>query len=303
LTTIEITDVLSQLKSLGIETVRLSGGEPLTRPDIAEIVKECQSLGFREIQVATNGLLLEKKAEELILAGADRFDVSLDGACSTTNDQIRGVLGHYDAVMKGVKEVKRVEKSIGRRIPVTIFTTLLRQNVSEVPSMLEMCEKLRLRWCFSLLCGNLDFFRGIDVSKISITDWKAVDSTFDLLGEIYADKKWLVYSSPDIIEYARNYVKGRVDLHDFPCVLGYMTMCLGSRGQVYPGCYVHKPVGNVRNERLARILKSHEYRELARKMYKRECSGCTFYYEASVMIRGMFPKIERLRKTLRSRQP
>jgi len=301
LTTSETKDVLRQLREISVEVIRISGGEPLIRSDLSEIVEECNFLGFKEIHIATNGILLKEKAEDLIVKGATRFDVSLDGGIST-NNRIRGLSGHYDMVLKGIGEVKRVERQVRRKIPITIFTTLMKQNMAEVPSLVKMCEEMGLRWCFSLLCGNLDFFRQIDTTKLAAKDWKMIDQTVDYLKKVYSEKPWLIYSNQEILEYARDYMKGKINLYDFPCVLGYTVVCIGAKGQVYPGCYVHKPIGNIRKESLEKILKSSEYRKLAEKMYKRECPNCTFYYEKSILVRQMFRRADALRKIMRSRR-
>jgi MoaA/NifB/PqqE/SkfB family radical SAM enzyme len=299
LTTEEMIDAFRQLRELGINYIRLSGGEPLIRQDIVELIKECSLLGFREIYVATNGLLLEEKAEELVKNGVTHFGVSLDGI-KETNDNIRGVQGDYKKVLKGIDAVKCSAKNLGKNIPVTIFTTILKQNICELQSILELCESIGARWCFSLLDGNLDLFEGVDVSKFAITDWAVVDKTIDYLVSLWYEKPWLVYSRPDILEYARSYLKG-INRDDVPCILGYTLICLGSRGEVYPGCYVFGPVGNIRERKLKEIVRSKGYGESAEKMYQRECPGCTFFYEDSVMMRNMFPRLEKIRKFIRSR--
>lgn len=301
LTTLEMVDAFGQLRRIGVESIRLSGGEPLIRSDFSELVKECNLLGFREIYLATNGLLLEKKAEELVLNGVTHFGVSLDGV-KDTNDWIRGVPGHYYKVLEGIENIKKSAKEFGKEIPVTIFMTLLKQNISEVPFILEICEKIGARWCFSLLDGNLDFFQGIDVSKLAVNDWGIIDETVDYLKKTWYEKPWLIFSRPDILEYARNYMKGRGQ-PDVPCILGYKLICLGSKGQVYPGCYVFKPVGNIREEKLEKIMKSRKYKKLAEKMYRRQCPGCTFFYENSVIVRNLFRRTEGIRKIIRSKQP
>jgi radical SAM protein with 4Fe4S-binding SPASM domain len=300
LTTSEMIDALRQLRHIGVQILRISGGEPLLREDLPEIVRECRLLGFPQIHVATNGLLLEQKAERLLLEGVTRFDVSIDGI-GETDDHIRGIPGHYSRALAGIKMVKSSARKMRRTIPVTVFTTLLKQNISEVPAIIDLCERIGARWCFSLLCGNIDFFSKVGVSKFATTDWKMIDWTLDYVKKLYYEKRSLIYSNPDIIEYARHYMKGDLDVHNFPCVLGYKTLCLGSKGQVYSGCYASKPLGNVREMKIEKILKSSEYRRFAEKMYRRECIGCTFYYECSVMIRNMFRRTEKLRAIMRSK--
>jgi len=92
------------------------------------------------------------------------------------------------------------------------------------------------------------------------------------------------------------------DVRAFPCTLGCDTMNLGSRGEVYPGCYVCKPAVNVREQKIKTILNSRSNRRLVEKMYRKECSGCTFYFENSILIRNMFQRPEVIRKLVRSRR-
>jgi MoaA/NifB/PqqE/SkfB family radical SAM enzyme len=300
LSTQEMIDALKQLREIGVDSIRISGGEPLIRSDIVELVKECKLLKFQEIYIATNGLLLQQKAEELVKSGVTHIGVSLDGI-RETNDTIRRVPKDYEKVLNGIEAVKKTAKNVGTEVPVTIFTTLLQQNIHEVPSLLELSENIGARWCFSLLDGNIDLFEGIDISEFAVADWKIIDETIDYLEKLWYEKPWLVFSQPDILEYARNYLKRTNRNLDAPCILGYKVICLGSRGEVYPGCYAFKPVGNIRKERLSEIVRSKRYRELAEKMYRKECPGCTFFYEDNVIMRNLFPKLEKIRNFIRSR--
>ncbi len=75
----EIERLVALLAQMGIEELRLTGGEPLVRrgfPDLCARLKAVD--GLREISVTTNGFLLERDAEALVAAGVDRFNVSVD---------------------------------------------------------------------------------------------------------------------------------------------------------------------------------------------------------------------------------
>jgi cyclic pyranopterin phosphate synthase len=78
MTSKEIERIVRVAKEIGIEKIRLSGGEPLIREDIVEIVSKISSVGFRDISLTTNGVLLEKYAEELYKVGLTRVNVSFD---------------------------------------------------------------------------------------------------------------------------------------------------------------------------------------------------------------------------------
>ena len=74
----EIYTICKIAKKLGVKKIRLSGGDPLIRKDIVEIVEKIASLDFKDISLTTNGVLLEKYAQGLKDAGLDRVNVSLD---------------------------------------------------------------------------------------------------------------------------------------------------------------------------------------------------------------------------------
>lgn len=73
------------VEELGIREVRFTGGEPLTRNDLADIIAEVAALDPRpDISLTTNAIGLEKRAEGLVAAGLDRINISLDSAHSET---------------------------------------------------------------------------------------------------------------------------------------------------------------------------------------------------------------------------
>ena len=86
--------------------IRISGGEPLIRKDIVEIVEKISSLGFEDISMTTNGVLLEKYAQDLKDVGLDRVNVSLDTLNPETY-QFISKKNYLDSAKKGI--LKSVE--------------------------------------------------------------------------------------------------------------------------------------------------------------------------------------------------
>lgn len=74
----EISRLLKIAKDINIEKIRISGGEPLVRKDIVEIIRETRKYDFKDISITTNGVLLKKYAKDLYGAGLNRVNVSLD---------------------------------------------------------------------------------------------------------------------------------------------------------------------------------------------------------------------------------
>ncbi|MCX6065107.1 MAG: radical SAM protein, partial [Chloroflexi bacterium] len=102
LTAEEIVRVTTSMAQVGLTRVRLTGGEPLVRADIVEIVARLASIpGIQEVSLTTNAMLLEKLAQPLADAGLTRVNISLDTLDPDKFSRItRG--GVIDRVWRGI---------------------------------------------------------------------------------------------------------------------------------------------------------------------------------------------------------
>jgi cyclic pyranopterin phosphate synthase len=112
--------------SLGITKIRLTGGEPLLRRDIVELVRELSALRTAdgtppELAITTNGHLLADMAEPLKLAGLNRVTVSMDAVDAERFARITRVKNGFEAVLEGVRVARRI--GLG---PVKVNCVLLR---------------------------------------------------------------------------------------------------------------------------------------------------------------------------------
>ncbi len=108
----EIARLVHIAEDLGIEKLKLTGGEPLLRKDIVDIVARA-SMKIKDISLTTNGTLLDSMADELKEAGLQRVNVSLDSLDQGTYERITGrncmsqvVKGIEAAVQAGLNPVK-----------------------------------------------------------------------------------------------------------------------------------------------------------------------------------------------------
>ncbi len=109
----EIGEAIGLATEFGVEKVKLTGGEPLIRDDIVDVVVASIRPGIREVSITTNGSLLSGFAHDLVRAGLTRVNVSLDtlsqGTFSdiTGNGSIQDVFSGIDAALDaGLKPVK-----------------------------------------------------------------------------------------------------------------------------------------------------------------------------------------------------
>ena len=100
----EITRVVEAATSLGVGKVRLTGGAPLLRRDLAVLVRMLVDLpGVRDLALTTNGALLAKLADQLARAGLQRVTVSLDTVDPETFRLMNGVGIPIEAVLEGIE--------------------------------------------------------------------------------------------------------------------------------------------------------------------------------------------------------
>ncbi len=104
----EIQTVVQSAMNLGVRKIRLTGGEPLLRPKLWDLVKKIKSLGIEEIALTTNGLLLEEQAAALYGAGLDRVTVSLDTLNPPLFQKMSGTSVSIQKVLRGLKAAQEI---------------------------------------------------------------------------------------------------------------------------------------------------------------------------------------------------
>jgi cyclic pyranopterin phosphate synthase len=144
LTAPEIVKVIEIAVSKGIKEVRLTGGEPLLRPDIVEIVSRINSLEtVPELSMTTNGVALAKVANDLAKAGLKRINISLDTLDWERFKRLT-FRDRYDDVIEGIAAAKSAGLA-----PIKINTVLMRDiNGDEALPLLKWAlkENLNLRF-------------------------------------------------------------------------------------------------------------------------------------------------------------
>lgn len=136
----------------GLKTVRFTGGEPLLRNDIVEIVSSIRNY-VKDITLTTNGYFLKKFAKPLKEAGLKRINVSLDSLDEKKFRSLTG--GDLNKVLDGLREAKKYFKGIKiNTVAIKGFTE------EEIDPLLEYCKEngFHLRFIELMPVGNLPFF-------------------------------------------------------------------------------------------------------------------------------------------------
>ena len=134
----ELVRIVGAFRKLGVEKVRLTGGEPLLRADLPDFVKALkQDLGLPDVALTTNGWLLEKHAAALRDAGLDRINVSVDSLDDTKAGQMNGLGFKVSRVLAGIDAAAAVG------LPVKI-NCVVQKGVND-GEILTLCDYFRAR--------------------------------------------------------------------------------------------------------------------------------------------------------------
>jgi cyclic pyranopterin phosphate synthase len=134
----ELKRIARAFQPLGVEKIRLTGGEPLLRADLPDLVRALkQELRVPDVALTTNGWLLEKLAPALRAAGLDRLNVSVDSLDETTAGKMNGLGFSAARVLRGI------DAAAALGLPVKINMVVQRGvNDREIPAV---CEYFRAR--------------------------------------------------------------------------------------------------------------------------------------------------------------
>ncbi len=125
----EIAQVVRTMAGMGLERVRITGGEPLIRRDLAELVGMIAAVPeIEDLSLSTNAVLLADQAEALKQAGVQRLNISLDSLQADRVDAISRRPGSYSKIMEGLDAAEEVGFA-----PLKINVVLIRgQNDDEI---------------------------------------------------------------------------------------------------------------------------------------------------------------------------
>jgi len=130
-----VVNVARAAAELGVRSLKFTGGEPLLRKDLADLISQMpQDL---DISLTTNGVFLADQAESLAKAGLDRVNVSLDSLnpekyCAITG----GKVGDLERVLAGIDSAKRAGLE-----PIKLNVVVLKENESEIPDLMDFSRR------------------------------------------------------------------------------------------------------------------------------------------------------------------
>ncbi len=275
LTTAEICKLLDDIVSCGDGTmVVLTGGEPLLRRDLEDIVTHGSDLGLAMV-VGSNGIMLtERRVASLQRAGLLGVGISVDSLQADKHDQFRGKPGSWAKTMAGIEQCRR------QRLSFQLHFSVTDDNVDEITAMIEFASAsgARVLNVFFLICTG----RGSTFTDLSAERYERV------LGELIdaqQDHPELIIRPRCAPHFKRVALQRRPDslLNRISgnggdgCIAGTHYCRVTPEGAVTACPYIEEEVGNIRRQAFADIwTDAHDFLRLRKAGLGGACGACEY---------------------------
>jgi len=270
LNTEEGKKLLEEIAKAGFKIMVFSGGEPLTRPDIVELVAYTTKLGMRAV-FGTNGTLITKElAIQLKEAGTMGMGISLDSMDKQKHDEFRQYPGGWDEAVRGM----RICREVG--LPFQIHTTVMDWNQAEIEAITDfaVAEGAVAHHFFFLVPTG----RAVSIEEESLRAEAYEDVlTRIMLKQQQVDIELKPTCAPQFMRIAQEM--GMDMRFSRGCLAGTHYCIIGPKGLVQPCAYLDIPIGNVRETPFDEIWANNKvFEELRTIDYKGGCGSCEYKY-------------------------
>lgn len=289
LRTEEAKHLIDEVAALEAPVFVLTGGDPLKRSDIFELVEYASTHGVRiSLTPSATPLLTQEAIHKLKQCGLARLAISLDGPSADIHDAFRRVPGSYDWTLRAV----RWAREIG--LPVQINTTITRHNLKYLDSMIALVEQLDIvLWSVFFLVPT---GRGSTIDLISAEEFEQV---FEQLYQTSLRVKFDIKST-EAQHYRRFLLQRRTEEkrkgngQSLPPMPGTRTadgigrargindgkgfVFISHLGEVFPSGFLPVSAGNIRKQSLTELYRHSPLFVSLRdsKNLKGKCGICEF---------------------------
>ena len=288
LNTAEAKKLLDEIAKAGFKIMIFSGGEPLMRPDILELVAHATSLGLRSV-FGTNGTLITlEMAQKLKAAGAMGMGISLDSLDREKHNTFRKFPQAWEGAVAGMRNCRQAG------LAFQIHTTVMDWNEHEIEAITD----------FAVAEGAVahHFFFLVPTGRAQTIEAESLRarSYEDVLTRIMhkqqqVDIELKPTCAPQFMRIAKQMgIKTRFRRG---CLAGTSYCIISPRGQVQPCAYLNMPLGDVRETPFDEIWKNNPILQELRTLdykggcgsceYKGSCGGCraraAYYHEGDYM--------------------
>jgi len=271
----EYDQIAGDLHALGSHQISVSGGEPLVRGDVFQIIASFAQRGM-SVNLCTNGLLLKKYAAEVRDSGVTCVTVSLDGASAASHDKIRGIPGSYKKIEEGIHQLLKFPGS--SRPILRVRMTVSNHNAGEISPFYEQWHNVVDDVLLQPVHNCTDaYYTGMDDADLKIDP--------DVLAEQVAGTPFAGDN------YIKRLIKSLKVSGSFPhqsCYAGVLMARIDPWGNVYPCLEQHVRIGSIRENDFKTIWSSDTFEKERRRLAGNR--PCSCWYNNTALI-GHYGKL------------
>jgi radical SAM protein len=286
LTTEEGKSLIDQIAMMQVPVFVLTGGDPIKRPDLFELIRYARMVGVRvSLTPSATPLLTRDVVIRLKDAGIARLAISIDGATAVTHDAFRGMSGSFARSLDAI----RWANEIG--LPVQINTTFSRRNIGEIDAIVALMETLRITlWSVFFL---------VPTGRGKLSDLLSDDEFEEVFAKIYHLSKSASFDikTTEAQHYRRFVLQQRAaerkagdgrgqsekvadSIGRAPRGLndGKGFVFISHTGEVFPSGFLPLSAGNIRHQSLSTIYRESPVFQNLRDTSKLDgkCGACEF---------------------------
>ena len=270
LSTEEARKLIDEIARAGFKIMIFSGGEPLMRPDIYELVSYAASKGLRPV-FGTNGTLITLEvAQKLKDSGAAAMGISLDSLNEEKHNSFRGLENAYELTIQGMKNCKAVG------LPFQVHTTVMDWNKDEILDLIDFSVEIGAT--ASYLFFLIPVGRGVMIEETSV-EMMEYENLLRAVMEKQRDLPILIKPTcaPQFMRVAKQLEVPVSRRFSRGCLAG-LTYCIVSPvGKVRPCAYMVEEAGDIRQQSFDTIWQESEvFKTLRTKDYKGTCGECGY---------------------------
>lgn len=268
----EIKIIVKKCKDFKPRGVFISGGEPLTRSDIADVIKETKKLAPVTILNTNSLLLTEEKLKELIDAGLNYIQVSLDGI-EKYHDFIRGK-GTYKKTIEKLKLISKYSDKIKLHIS-SVVSSINIDGMEELVHQIIDVEQIKVQiFGFKRFVPNNELKESGALGKDGL---KELYDKLEKLNKKYIDKTNIVSDMPmkNIFQEKRVYeIMDKYNLNCVGCSAGINGISIRNDGTVTPCTLLYISCGNIFKKSLEDILNNDIMKKIKNREVEGKCGDC-----------------------------
>jgi len=275
--------ILDQLAELRCAKVHFSGGEPLLRPDLPDLLRHTRQRGMRA-NLTTNATLLTcgARARELVGTGVKGISVSLDGPTAKVHDRLRGVPGAFRRTWQGLRRLLAASARTGHSTKVRINTVLTRYNYTYLPEVLKLAGELG---CTDVIPLPVDERgdRRVRLSREQLQEYNEfIAPQVRMLRQRYGfppdpERIFPYGTRAEDLQLARQGAYARRYFQHHPCYVPWLHLFIAWNGDVYLCCMARgktPPLGNVRHQNLRDLFTGPVYQRVREEFLRQRPPIC-----------------------------